>query len=535
MRLAWLSKSLVAAVLAAGCGSPQREVTTGGGGSGDTAAPPRFDASARWRFVSVLDLLARHTPVPADTVGLYLFAPSCTNCVVTVKGPAMNDACAQTAAAECRAIQSGQGRDMTLRLLAITRDGTMHWLPWSVLHGPRDAATDVDRAVLQYVLANGATVGEWVWIDGGAQVHGERIPEVLQVPYDAQVTLPPVVEQLDAPLPSPVTVSLSALHQWAYDTHGVQLHELDPAGPVVAGLPPVERAIVRAMGIAQHAMMGAQWVRVRPLLEGWLVDLYSDAGGCGPPPMSATVAVVAARAVVVDQRQGMMSDACRPRGRRPPGLAAAPGCAPDVAGFLAHAAWLEAASVPAFERLAAELAALGAPADLIARARAAADDEVRHAAVMAAHAGTVIAPVELAATPPRSAFDVALDNAVEGCVHEAFAAVLCRHQAAAATDPALAADLAAIADDECAHGDLAWDLAAWLEPRLTPAERAQVAAARAAALASLPGLAVREATHLAPAAAALGLPSPSQAAHLAAAFSAAARAHSAGFAAAGAP
>src|SRR5258708_38720960 len=50
--------------------------------------------------------------------------------------------------------------------------------------------------------------------------------------------------------------------------------------------------------------------------------------------------------------------------------------------WLADAAWMEAASVRAFQRLARELAAHGAPLELVREARRAARDEARHARVM---------------------------------------------------------------------------------------------------------------------------------------------------------
>jgi hypothetical protein len=68
-------------------------------------------------------------------------------------------------------------------------------------------------------------------------------------------------------------------------------------------------------------------------------------------------------------------------GRRPCGLRPARGaCARDEVGrALAAMAHLEAASVPAFRRLGAELASLGAPASFVRAADRAARDEIRHA------------------------------------------------------------------------------------------------------------------------------------------------------------
>src|SRR5207244_2173225 len=122
---------------------------------------------------------------------------------------------------------------------------------------------------------------------------------------------------------------------------------------------------------------------------------------------------------------------------------------------------LEAASVPAFLLLARDLVVHGAPPALVQAALVAADDEVRHAATMAvlarAHGATPPA-VELTPTPVRELRALALDNAIEGCVREAFAAACAAHQAGAAADPALRTALAAIAVDEARHAALAFAL-----------------------------------------------------------------------------
>jgi hypothetical protein len=200
-------------------------------------------------------------------------------------------------------------------------------------------------------------------------------------------------------------------------------------------------------------------------------------------------------------------------GRRPAGLVPATTRAADPCGaWLARAAHLEAASVPAFERLAAELALHGAPASLQAAARAAADDERRHAASMTAAAGrrgAAVAAVELTPTPPRTLRALALENAVEGCVRETWGALLAMHQARSAA-PEVAATMAAIADDEARHGELAWAIDAWVRTRLGPDEVAALDAAIADAAAELrpreepPAALVRE----------LGLPTAARAAAL---------------------
>lgn len=169
-------------------------------------------------------------------------------------------------------------------------------------------------------------------------------------------------------------------------------------------------------------------------------------------------------------------------GRRPRGLRRANVAAPSrTAEWLARAAHLEAASVHAFSSLAVELSRLGAPDSFARRARTAAGEEARHARVMgrlARRRGAPIPPVRLRTTRPRSAVLVAIENAVEGCVAETFAALLAHHQAHAAQDPGVRQAMRRIADDETAHAALALDIDAWFRCRLTPAERARVARAK---------------------------------------------------------
>jgi hypothetical protein len=170
----------------------------------------------------------------------------------------------------------------------------------------------------------------------------------------------------------------------------------------------------------------------------------------------------------------------RPRNLRRPRLAPRDASAT----WLAQAAHLEAASVHAFERLATELLALGAPAALVVRARRAARDELRHARIvgrLAERRGALVPPVRVGAPRPRDAVAIALENATEGCVGEAFAALVARHQARHAAAPALRRSFERIARDEAAHAALAYDVDAWLHERLTSAERARVARARARA------------------------------------------------------
>ncbi|MDI1447888.1 ferritin-like domain-containing protein [Polyangium sp. 6x1] len=169
-------------------------------------------------------------------------------------------------------------------------------------------------------------------------------------------------------------------------------------------------------------------------------------------------------------------------GRRPAGLARRKACGSTrVGAYLASVAHLEAASVDAFEALAAELAHHGAPRTLVERAGIARRDEVRHARVMrklaSRHGGLFRAPsVEKQA--PRSLEAIALDNAVEGCVRETFGALVGMWQARAAKDPAVRRAMRRIALDEARHASLAWAIDEWIRPRLDAAARERVEAAR---------------------------------------------------------
>lgn len=175
-------------------------------------------------------------------------------------------------------------------------------------------------------------------------------------------------------------------------------------------------------------------------------------------------------------------------GRRPEPLAPRRLSRRSLGAFLAGSAELEAASVPAFLRLARELVAHGAPRELVRAACVAAREEVRHARVIGRlareHGGAPELP-RLPALAVRKLPAVTLENAVEGCVRETFGALIAAHQAERARSLPVRAAYARIAQDEARHADLAWAVARWAEPRLGASERSRVAGARRAAVAAL--------------------------------------------------
>ncbi len=179
---------------------------------------------------------------------------------------------------------------------------------------------------------------------------------------------------------------------------------------------------------------------------------------------------------------------CAVAGRNPAALESQPSGNGSLPAYLASMAHLEGAAVLAFAELACELERFGAPVSLLERARKAQADEVRHAAIMGAHAERRGArPVAARALPHAygSLLDLALHNAEEGCVRETYGALVALHQAACAGDDGLRADLASIADDEVSHAEWSKDLDTWLGTQLDEAGRAQVRAAKVRALATL--------------------------------------------------
>jgi hypothetical protein len=185
-------------------------------------------------------------------------------------------------------------------------------------------------------------------------------------------------------------------------------------------------------------------------------------------------------------------------GRRPEGLRCRASRARSAAGdYFASMAQLEAASVPAFRRVARELSGFGAPKRLVRAAERAAREEISHARAARALArrhGAVDAPFAASAHDARSLEAFAIENAVEGCVRETYGALVATWQARAATSPGVRAHFTRIARDETSHAALAYRIDAWTRARLDRDARARVAAARAAARAELRAAIERDAT-----------------------------------------
>lgn len=130
----------------------------------------------------------------------------------------------------------------------------------------------------------------------------------------------------------------------------------------------------------------------------------------------------------------------------------------------------ESAAVVAFERLARELRAHGAPATLIDAALRSADDERRHAALLrCAYEQAANALGSAAALPDEASVDLGVrpllevlgENVDEGCANETYAAVIATYQGTHAPSARLRRLFGSIAADEREHAALAHGIHAW--------------------------------------------------------------------------
>jgi hypothetical protein len=230
---------------------------------------------------------------------------------------------------------------------------------------------------------------------------------------------------------------------------------------------------------------------------GYSLELQGDAAACGlhslqesSPPNDGTLCETLCKVYALECSLGedgtnslvqcFSFERCG-GGRRPGGLAAAARTEASALGaYFARAAWLEAASVDAFQILREELAAHAAPQELIDGAVRAAADERRHAAMMSALAsrfGASAPQPVVARVAVRSIVDIAVENAIEGCVGETLAALTARYQSRTASDASVRAAMGRIARDELRHAALAWGVAEWAWARLRADERERVRAA----------------------------------------------------------
>lgn len=157
-------------------------------------------------------------------------------------------------------------------------------------------------------------------------------------------------------------------------------------------------------------------------------------------------------------------------------------------GYLARMAHFEAASVSAFIHLAEELDDLGAPLQFVEMAKQAAREEVVHAQAVASLAmkrGARAPSPRLEPPPLRTLEEVATENATEGCVREAFGALVGLYQSVHARAPDVRATMNMIAEDEITHAAFSFRLHHHFATRMDDEARLRVEATRECALAEL--------------------------------------------------
>lgn len=152
----------------------------------------------------------------------------------------------------------------------------------------------------------------------------------------------------------------------------------------------------------------------------------------------------------------------------------------------AHFEWV---SVSSFRRLASELSVHGAPSNLIHRARSFAYDEVRHTqqmeALVSEAGGNVVARARVSPLPIRPLLEMALENAIEGCVRETFGALIACVRAKRAHSPLVREIMNEIADDESRHSELGFEILEWSRAQLSAEENVYINVALESAIVDL--------------------------------------------------
>ncbi len=254
---------------------------------------------------------------------------------------------------------------------------------------------------------------------------------------------------------------------------------------------------------------------VRAVSNGFEVLCSKMTSACDPIETTRFVLHVTREGTVQEVDSEVLDSTNGCVGRRPPGLRrVARATDKPVGAVLAEHARLEAASVPAFHRLAAELRHHGAPRQLVDACREAAADEIRHARIVSALAerrGARPQAARVANMPLRPLVEVATDNAVEGCVRETWGALLGLAQAHNADARDVRGAMGEIAHDEIGHAALSFAIHAWARTQLPTAQWTSVRAAQRHAANRL----VTTCKAVDPAEIELGMPQPAVARQLA--------------------
>jgi hypothetical protein len=177
-------------------------------------------------------------------------------------------------------------------------------------------------------------------------------------------------------------------------------------------------------------------------------------------------------------------------GRRPTGLVESAPLAlgPTEGDLFAEMSRHAAAAVLAYRELGRELHAFGAPRSLRDRVRRAAWESIRHtrfADGLALRFGAEPERPMVHARRARTLSELARDNAVDGCIREAWSAALALWQAEYALAPIVREAMRDFAHDKMRHAQLAWDIHRWAIGRIEESEVATVDEASRKAIARI--------------------------------------------------
>lgn len=243
-----------------------------------------------------------------------------------------------------------------------------------------------------------------------------------------------------------------------------------PAGDTVNDAGVINRCDQVCAGSDDCVVLPPLWIGV--LLDAGVID-----GG--------TAATVADGGAVFVLCACLTSGGRRPEGLRSPSIRARNA----LGAYFSHMAHLERASITAFERLRAELDALGAPKALLQSALRARRDEELHArlidGVAARFGGARVLPRVRRYRAGRSAERIARENLVEGCVRETYGALLATWQARHARDAHVRRVIGRIAQDETRHAELSWTVHRFLDRKLDSRARRRIALASERSIAAL--------------------------------------------------
>ncbi len=136
----------------------------------------------------------------------------------------------------------------------------------------------------------------------------------------------------------------------------------------------------------------------------------------------------------------------------------------------------EGVAVKAFERLALELKAYDAPLFLMDAIDTAIQDEKRHFQLFQDLAGSlgitqISVDFEIDRYAVRTLLEIGIENAIEGCVGESFAALENLYQSECAQEMKIRVLHQQIVEDEIAHAELSWAIHDWILKQLPAHEQ----------------------------------------------------------------